>query len=316
VVAVLVNSRSGGMARGLRTGVWCVGCALALLGGSVRVRGDEALHKRFLAEAPMRWAKYRSLAAHLEGVVRTADVHVLDGKKTEEKTESWFTVDGPSAKVSNMRDGVLRWEVVNPRYACGVKPEKGGNWQLGYVTFDRDEIDPTKSARDAGKPTVAGDASIRGRAMLCACHGMILWVSWLPEMIRSRGFRVIDIAEQEDNRDLVKVQYAYKPSEPNLHDYVRSGTVVLDTARFWLIRRAEYKFSCGEGEAGLAKITNEYDDTRMPFPVLKRQVEHTSATDGVRHAQTDTVWTYEVHKPAPGQKQFTLSAFGIPEPAE
>jgi hypothetical protein len=305
------------MGQWLRTSAWCVCCAASVLAPLAQLHGDETLHKRFLAEAPARWAKYRSLAAHLEGVVRMADVHVLDGKKTEKKGETRFAVDGPSAEYSEVRDGVLRWEIVNPRYACGVKSDKAGKWQLGYITFDRDEMDPTKSAREAGKSVVADYGGIRDIAMLHACHGMIIWVSWLPELVRSPGFRVIDIAEQKDNKDLVRVQYAYEPSQPNPNDYVRSGILVLDTSRYWLVQRAEFKCVFGGGtETGLAKETKEYDDTRMPFPVLKREVKHVSSTDGTRHAEADTVWTFDVRKPAPGQQQFTLSAFGLPEPAD
>ena len=102
---------------------------------------------------------------------------------------------------------------------------------------------------------------------------------------------------------------------PILKILVRSGSVVLDSTRYWLIRKADVKAEwLGGKEKGTLRIVSEFKEG---FPFVKRQVMHVScpkARDG-KPVEDEWVWDLDFHQiTGTDEKQFTLSAFGLPEP--
>jgi hypothetical protein len=149
-------------------------------------------------------------------------------------------------------------------------------------------------------------------AMQTTCRGMVLRSTWLPRMVRSREFKVSRTTKED--RGGIKVEFSYEPRNPGSNDYVRSGWIVVDPSRYWLVRNAEVKVRYGPVERGVNVISNEFDDKVMPFPVVTRQVQKESVTDGNRSVVNETVYECELHAVEKDDAQYTLSAFGLPEP--
>jgi hypothetical protein len=132
-------------------------------------------------------------------------------------------------------------------------------------------------------------------------------------MIKSPDFKVSRVTKEAGGGGSIKVEFDYEPRDPGPNDYVRSGWVVLDPSRYWLVRKAEVKVRyCDAG--GVNAITNEIDDKVMPFPVVTRQVQKESVTDGKRSVVNKVVHECELHPVEKDDAQYTLSAFGLPEP--
>jgi hypothetical protein len=296
-----------------------------IVASGICIHAEDALSKRFLEEAPKQWAAYRQQATHSEGTCRVTGWDFEDGRKTEEdRGENYsFLVDGEYARLIFQldRNKPLLCKALNPKYAFAVVGKGDGKWTLRDLEAYEDRspqtpADSTKGAkpREELPPYVYDDRGAFGSAMLCSCRGMALWATWFPRMVESSDFKLLRVSKAEGKDDWLKVEFLYEPRLRLPNDYVGSGMVVLDTKRYWLIREAKVKGFWLPPQEGTIEVTNEFDDTMMPFPVVKRQVQHAVATDGKDSADRSTVYAYEIHKPVRAKTRCTLSGFGLSEP--
>ena len=173
--------------------------------------------------------------------------------------------------------------------------------------------------RDLRSSSVKGVDGAFGMAMEMACTGQMLWGGWLPLMVSSPDFKLVRVTNMPGNGDLVKVEFEFEPKGlTGGNAPARSGMVVLDARRYWLISQAETKASGMYGQGSL-KIVNEFTDDTLPVPFVSRCVIHIlipkdSQFDGKRY-EGDFTWNIEMQDaPDMDDKPFTLSAFGFSEP--
>ena len=98
---------------------------------------------------------------------------------------------------------------------------------------------------------------------------------------------------------------------------------MLDPSRYWLLREADVKVREPPDKAeGTHSIRLEYQDSDG-LPVPTRCVIHVDAQvtgpaaglSGQDQVHDDLVWEFDFHRLAnASERDFTLSAFGIPEP--
>jgi hypothetical protein len=140
----------------------------------------------------------------------------------------------------------------------------------------------------------------------------------LPELYQSAGFELIDVSPEEgDNSDgLVRVTFRYAPKDPT-KDWQRSGVVVLDPSRDWVIRRTELE---EKRQVGNIKVTGKYTG-RIDYKengdqhVIKAETRKKIWNNGTVVNEITMLGESELRprKSIP-ESEFTLSAFGLPEP--
>ena len=285
---------------------------------SLSFGAEESLLDRFQREAPVQWRKYRELAARSAGNGKRVDHVNRNGKEIDEQVEWSFIIDGQYARIITTSANQQTCRAINPDYRFVITKDNS-KWSIRHVKKHSSWQPPadligTQPKYDKRSNLVVGDHGPYGLAIQSACQGMTLWTTWLPRMVESSSFKVIRITRDENDSKLVKIAFSYEPTNPEQNDYVRSGVVVLDTGRYWLIRTAEVSGSWGDDEKGVIKVANDYDDGKLPYPIVTRQVEYVSATDGKARSERNTVTTYELYAPTRDASLFTLTAFGLPEP--
>jgi hypothetical protein len=230
-------------------------------------------------------------------------------------------IDGSNALFrSDSHEGRKYCQALNAKYGFRItsRPE-GSEWRVEGITARRGWQPPedligqhaTRHAFD-----VYGDESTYGMVLQAVCCGEVLDTAWFPRIVQSPDFAIVRVSQAGGGGGLVRVDFTYEPKDPEVDDHVRSGFAVLDPGRHWLICTADVNAKWGGGkEYGTISVTNEYDDKTMAFPFVRRMVEIIRATDGKARVENREVSEYEFHEPQGGETQFTLSAFGLPEPS-
>jgi hypothetical protein len=174
--------------------------------------------------------------------------------------------------------------------------------------------------RDRGKSPVKGENGTFGMAIGMACTGQMLWGGWFPLMVSSPDFRLVRVTDMRGDGELAKVEFEFEPKGlTGGNAPARSGVVVLDAKRYWLIREAETRARGVYGEGSL-KISNEFTDGKLPVPFVSRctiriVIPKHGQFDGKRY-QGDLVWHVDMHDaPDLDSRKFTLTAYGFPEPS-
>ena len=117
-------------------------------------------------------------------------------------------------------------------------------------------------------------------AMQNILSGLRIEFTWFPFMIRAPSFHVVNIELlRGDDAGLVRVEFHYQPKKPESGNTVRSGEVLLDSNRFWLIRRAKVNADLGQHPGVNVTIENIYDDTNAGLPLIKSQEYHWISKD-------------------------------------
>jgi hypothetical protein len=187
------------------------------------------------------------------------------------------------------------------------RPRNSETWILTNFTCD---------------PELVAAGSIRS-ARRITCVGLRSSTGWLPEMVDEPGFSV-DHAETRNvaGETLVDVTFRYLHTGQD-DNYAEEGHMLLDPSRCWLLREAEVKVrEPPEPVGGSHAIHVEYKDSDG-LPVPKRRVmsidvqatEPVAERGGTVETHDDLVCEYDFNRVAEArERDFTLSAFGIPEP--
>jgi len=304
----------------------CVGprvCIIAVLSAQLLSAGpvpsSESREQPFLEKAPQQWEEYVRLATNLEGSVQFEQIDRRASDKVIRHSESRFVLDGRRA-VYVFKPADEKWhaEGANAEYGFEIAAEPGGDWYITNIDWDANAEVPREPV---GRGGPVGTADAYGLATKLACSGLVIFSTWFPDVAASPAFQVRDLtAIAEGDEECVKVEFEYHPAETDPRNVVRSGMVVLDPERYWLIREAEVRGEWGGGrETGTITVRNEFADDKAPFPVITRQVMHVSAASVEPDSQVEHDWIREFdlsERADDDESRFTLAAFGLPEPEE
>jgi len=278
---------------------------------------------RFLSEAPRKWEAYRSFAKRLQGTNthKTYQGREATGPPFEEWRYEWRQRGQWTRSVSQesgpqVARGIPPAEVkaVNSRYAFVLRKQTPtSDWVL--VTFDTDLRDD-RPINPREREKVVLDSF---------CVGLQVKGRLFSEITQESGFvlKAVNVVPS-NGRDLVRIDFAHRHSrETDKHSWEINrqmwlsidGWVVLDPEACWSIRECEVKTTHLGGVQGTTSFTNEYKQTDSGFPLMIRRVQHTRYADPTGARETMTVSTYDWYvDDAVPESEFTLSAFGLPEP--
>jgi hypothetical protein len=140
----------------------------------------------------------------------------------------------------------------------------------------------------------------------------------ISEMVASPDFRLLRARWiQRGGEKLVEVAFQYPHKVADKGNPIQAGTLVLDPNRFWILRsyEVEQKYPGGRGTGNFQLV--EFDDSKESVPIPKHVVFKYDATldVGIRNIR-ELRYDYELAIPGrlPGDDEFTLSHFGLPEP--
>lgn len=285
---------------------WLVGA------GAVRADDQTPLARRFVKEAPPAW---------------------------KSQQQFWLTLDSVSRYETRVRDAGGKWVV---RRGTGAMKHCNGNmldeWgeteagvYRGSVVCENSEYHFHLLRHGDGKPWVIRDVKKRSaeadeywayRVEFCKELAVAQAAPPLPNVFHSRGFRCVRADPEPGGRGYVRVTFTNVPeTTPVSNDRVKGGWVVLDPARYWVIVESEVELDLGEKSKveGFDKyaVVNEYHkESSGGHPILAKSLMTGKFwKKGKLWQEAEYHSTFESReRPSIPESEFTLSAYGLPEP--
>ena len=258
------------------------------------------------AQAQDAWKQYGEDAGNLQGDV--ADFAVVD---SSDKLQS-----GLSRKIR--QSGAER----SSNTTKGLGPEKKG--ETASVSNESYVFALSRDADDApwvikefyelnhdNSPGELGNDLRKRHVNNLACAGLQLYNRPLPELLDDSHFAVKAAETRSDG--LVRLSFTYGGTLPNFP--IKQGWIDLDSKHFFVIRECEAQAKWSDG-AGTIHYTFDYDIETDGFPRITRS----SLTESVRDDSgaswnNEYVTEFDLSRTIPvSESDFTLSAFGLPEP--
>lgn len=258
------------------------------------------------AQAQDAWKQYGEDAGRLQGDV--ADFAVVD---SSEKLQS-----GLSRKIR--QSGSER----SSNTTKGLGPEKKGEtasvYNESYVfALSRDTDDAPwviKEFYELNHDNLLGEfgKDLRQRHVInLACAGLQLYNRPLPELLDDPDFAIASTEARPDG--LVRLSFTYGGALPNFP--IKQGWIDLDSKHFFVIRECEAQAKWSDG-AGTIHYFFDYDIEADGFPRITRSSLIESVRDDSGASWNNKYVTeFDLSRTIPVSKSdFTLSAFGLPEP--
>jgi hypothetical protein len=262
----------------------------------------------FLQKAPARWSQYLEFEKTLQGIFigDRRDVHP-DKVVTRKNRLEWKRYNGWKLEIIDENDRDLyRGEVIceNSRY---------------YFSLARkSEQDPWVIVETTKKP-----APLTERPTMLAGSFALYMPGFgdLPDLVKSPGFSLASVVpEKLDGEEFVKATFLFSPEkDKEKKTGLRGGWLLLDPAHDWVIRKGEWDMEDRVGTWTIVSkhiIELQYNLSSSPHPIPKQNLLKGSVS-----GYKNDSWTFESHgtydlrkRDSIPESEFTLTAFGLPEP--
>lgn len=269
---------------------------------------EAELKAQFLAEAPKAWEEYRHFAKRLQGtIVTTADkvnpkrsgpTHQQERQLVKQNDQCVLYTFESSTDGKPEGAGSLR----NPKYGAEIKRGKENpDWFISRL----DMTGKCGSFRNPPAQRVEDLATIL----------LHVYFRALPELLREPNFKITRLSQgARDGQEVIAIDFVYPHTNDQGKFYpIQSGSLILDPHHRWCIR--EQKTKCQWiNSAGTMESKFEIKDGTAGNPIPVRGVLRDRMEDG--HGM-DIVRDFDFHEATdlPPDREFTLSAFGLPEPS-
>jgi hypothetical protein len=261
----------------------------------VNAQERSTLQKRFLAEAPQGWQHYLEFCRTLQG---NSDGERRDnGKLTQRmhfqgKQCAGNRLDQVEIFQSDSYSGSVSGNNTRYHFELARKnPDKP--WVVVGIKLQEEKAPPIPFAGlSLDKP---------GR--------------FLPDLITSSEFELLSVTpERQGNEELVRVTFAYAKEK----DPLRGGWFLLDPQHDWVIRKGQCDLVVEPRTTILYTIHHEYKQGSQLHPIITKAAYRSTAREEQR-----LVYEYEIttnfsffEQDSVPEREFTLSAFDLPEPLE
>ena len=278
--------------------------------------GDESVKRRFLNESPACAAKLKAAIDRIEGIANIS-VHTKVGEDQASQVSRWrFKIDRDRIVYEEMlldsqgKEASATARGSNPAYSFLLARESE---QSAWLLRDVGTMQPTD-------PTHPFSLAGRGGFLMYLRFAWSLAEIPLADLMKTRGLTLKKVsAVNEDGEQRAALDFEYSPpagsQAPSLAPQdrsslmiIRGGRIYCDPNRYWAIRR--YEIRGVQGIKANGSIT--YDDGPDGVPVV-RSVSHT-LDNPQNGSQTVRIAFEPIAFHAVPEREFTLSAFGLPEP--
>lgn len=295
---------------------------LSLLCLSAKMHGaelDEKLLKRFQNEAPKSWKKqvelHREFFSDTSGVTIESKQKVLNEGKSQldEYQEKRIRTNYRQMISKDMKKGLRTLKCANPRYAFELSNSSSGEWVItGIYPY---QIPPPDGSdvKDAYNRIMEPLREIRPQTL--PIEGTLNQVDWLSEDVRIQDVRRIT----EDDREFVEVsiEFPFKSYEQNgdakalvLAVARHTAVGVFDPSNDWVLRSFVWT---GTTPWKMTR-TFSYDETIGSVPSLTNS-HRESRNMSNNSVKNEVLYQRSVSVADLSERDFTLSAFGFPEPS-
>jgi len=293
-----------------------VSCSIwiIMIVGGLHATADcsHAQHEIFDASVIQKWKDYEDFSHRLQGTARSQGTR--NGKPRE--STKHFKQNRECAlaiEPHNREPSLLICSLANPHYRATINFSKS---DPGNVVLQK----YTPLSSDTETPPLNN-----GIFFATSRHFAYGRASTLRQIVSDPSFKVTKVAKKIQNgQELVRVDhvYNYVPSAANPDRHVRSqGSLWLDPSRCWCIRRyksSDQATTRGERDSEQElEVVCETMDHPSGFPILKSWTEQVKIIGYKNKSKSEetrkTDYEWEVNDRVP-DTEFTLSAFGLPEP--
>lgn len=281
---------------------------LMWLGGADPANAQEQspLAKRLFKEAPQAWEQQMEFFLTLEGSNR--------GERRIRRDEKW-TVQPTRTSIKHWNGNILD-EFEDYESGAWKGSVRGENSQYVFRLARDSDTRPWAVAKVDKKVENSLDRW-GSRKLLCGDLDVAPRVPILPKLFRSRGFRCLAVEpEQINGAELVRLTFTFAPEGRNR---LKGGWLVLDPPHYWVVRRGEVEMDLGEKLEGVAKwiVQSDYKEGSNLHPIPTRRVYKGKVWEKghLISEQEFLINSYDYRERASiPESEFTLSAYGLPEP--
>jgi hypothetical protein len=203
---------------------------------------------------------------------------------------------------------------INSRYAFHLRQyDDTEEWIIEKLVFHAEDPshDVVRAAREA---------------RVCITTGFTVFPRSLLRYMEQPTFEVtLARTLLRGSDELVEIAFVYQPKD-KFDVRIRKGVLLLDPTRYWMIREFHTEMDWPSDEIGTVSGSFEYDSRMHPIPVVKKaQTKSRSKPVGPKAKEYKITGPSELHIiseydarafPEATEKDFMLSAFGLPEPPE
>ena len=269
--------------------------------GGSHAQGKTSWQARYLEEAPRAWDEYRARVKRLQGSY-TFTIRFTSTGETK-VTPCEFKQREGCALFLNYSQGVA--VVQNPRYGFELRRETpDSQWIASRIDLD---------LKDGISLTISPYEAVEMWSMYPI--NFVIIASPLLSPFKDPGFKVKRVTPVVlDGAECCKVEFGYRIElGPRVPSFI-AGSVTFDPARLWVIRALEARTESAAGNTEIS-AAYEYEGAKDGFPILKRVTHnfHLVGTDA--NDRTDTI-EFDLKEADVPEREFTLAAFGFPEPGE
>jgi hypothetical protein len=279
-----------------------------LLASTLLLRAnDPALAERLRREAPAKWAEYVSFAHKLQMSrhVYFGPIPVPGFVRRDSRTQHKQMSDQQLYVFEQTEPTIEgRCYARNDRYAFELQKGKEG-WAL--VDLD---TNPSKA-----RGNLAVRSALTPDLVRAHCPFFVDG-EWLPDLIKKPGFKIDKAQVLPAGQIRIDFRYTFEGQKKE-QTYFDSGWFVVNPAQYWRLCEYEVNVSYRMGDRSVAHHVIECRLGAQGHPLRTREIVRARAKP-VEGPEFESVKTtdFEVSEQEPSPAEFTLSAFGLPEPRE
>ncbi|MBI2807984.1 MAG: hypothetical protein HYX68_23620 [Planctomycetes bacterium] len=274
---------------------------------SATVVQDKTAKESFLQEAPAKWAEYCELARDLQVTIKTWNGPAGTGFEgpPHEIYEMKRNKSGSLLRWSFESDSGNRYCVANENYAfeLGKRKKKTDSWLIKRIFKNRSHQD----AQSFVSSEVV-DESFGG------VFG--IYKASMPSVLKQVGFRVTNAKTiWRDGKRLIAVGFSCIEGKNGGEGQYVNGVVNFDPERFWAVVDFHGKYIW---QGGMIRSemqgTYEYVLSKTGLPIPKLSLIKVRGVQAGEPLNFDVKNEYVAEQREPSWEEFTLTAFGLPEP--
>jgi len=280
-----------------------------LVSGSVSGQSPNSkeLQKRFEAEAPAAWDEFRQANRYAQGTWKGETEATGLADKYRGETELKVNETCRVLRVTDRTANTSEVFAQNPKYWFHLKSGKGKAWIL-FELYQTEQFNSDNAKEIDRRLNEYGGRMAENSVRLNPDEQL------LSELIRSPQTRFISvISSQQDGVELVEVKFE-TPENTNPRK-LTGGVLLLQPTRNWLPVKTT-AFTRNRVGTGTHTVQFEYLPGQYPLPRHADSGEvYQLFTDPNPWKSSSTGdYNFRVPERLPDTQEFTLTAFGLPEP--
>jgi hypothetical protein len=277
--------------------------------GPVRASGVASWAKRFQEEAPRAWDEYCQRAKRFQG---SCSLTFIDKRGTVKRRLELKQREGcalfmrQTLKAEKEKDLTGEARVANPSYRFELRrksPE--AEWSVLHL-MTRPGTDPR-----FGPP----EEDVESWST-CPVNLMLAFADLPSVLPTDAGYTLKGVNPvARDGRDWARVEFEYRPPQGKPRVPALAGWALYDPDRFWVIGAFDLQMSwpaSKEVPPVATAATIEYRDAGAGFPILQRVFRRYK--NPAKSYEADTTFDFDLREADVPESDFTLSAFGFPDP--